>query len=103
MKKIVLITGVSRGIGNATAKLFAQKGWHVIGVAREETGNVEGVDHYIKGDVSDVADIERIFEEIRSNEGHIDVLVNNAAVQICKPIVEMSAEEWDLTMNTNLR
>jgi len=103
MKKVVLITGVSSGIGNATAKLFSQNGWHVIGVARREVDTIDGVAHYIKGDVSKVSDVEEIFDEIRSDEGHIDVLVNNAAIQICKSVVEMSVDEWDKTMDTNLR
>ncbi|KKG09822.1 short-chain dehydrogenase [Methanosarcina sp. 2.H.T.1A.6] len=103
MKKVVLISGVSSGIGNATAKLFTQKGWHVIGVSRSDVSKIEGVGHYIKGDVSIVSDVDHIFDEIRSDEGRIDVLINNAAVQICKPIVEMNVDEWNKTMDTNLR
>jgi len=103
MKKVALISGVSSGIGNATAKVFSQKGWHVIGVARKNVSAIDGVSHYIRGDVSNVSDISHIFDEIRSNEGRIDVLINNAAIQICKPIIEMSVDEWDKTMDTNLR
>jgi len=103
MKKVALISGVSSGIGNATAKLFTQNGWHVIGVARKNVSTIGGVAHYIRGDVSSVSDVDLIFDEIWSNEGRIDVLINNAAVQICKPIIEMSINEWDKIMDTNLR
>ena len=103
MSKVVLITGVSSGIGNATAKLFTQEGWHVIGVSRTKAGHIEGVDHYIPADVSKIEDLDRVFKEIKSEEGQIDSLVNNAALQICKPILETSVEEWDAVFNTNVR
>lgn len=103
MSKIVLITGVSSGIGNATAKLFTQEGWHVIGVSRTKADRIDGVDHYISADVSKIADLDRVFDEIESEEGRIDSLVNNAALQICKPVLETTVEEWDAVFNTNVR
>ena len=103
MNKVALITGVSSGIGSATAKLFAQEGWHVIGVARRKMNKPEGINHYISGDVSKVSDVQRIFDEITNEEGRIDALINNAGIQICKPLVETTVEEWDAIMNTNVR
>ena len=103
MNKVALITGASSGIGSATAKLFAQEGWHVIGVARRKMNKPEGINHYIFGDVSKVSDVQRIFDEITNEEGHIDALINNAGIQICKPLVETTIEEWDAIMNTNVR
>jgi len=103
MSKIVLITGVSSGIGNATAKLFTQEGWHVIGVSRTKADRIDGVDHYISADVSNIGDLDRVFNEIESEEGRIDSLVNNAALQICKPVLETTVEEWDAVFNTNVR
>lgn len=103
MSKVVLITGVSSGIGNATAKLFSQEGWHVVGVSRTRADHVDGVDHYISADVSKIENLDRVFKEIKSEEGQIDSLVNNAALQICKPILETSVEEWDAVFNTNVR
>ena len=44
-----------------------------------------------------------VFDEIKSEEGRIDSLVNNAALQICKPILETTVEEWDAVFNTNVR
>jgi glucose 1-dehydrogenase len=103
MSKVVLITGVSSGIGNATAKLFTQEGWHVIGVSRTKTDHIEGVDHYIPADVSKIEELDRVFDEIMSEEGRIDSLVNNAALQICKPVLETTVDEWDAVFNTNVR
>ena len=103
MSKVVLITGVSSGIGNATAKLFTQEGWHVIGVSRTKANHIDGVDHYIPADVSKIEDLDRVFNEIKAEEGRIDSLVNNAALQICKPVLETTVEEWDAVFNTNVR
>jgi len=103
MNKVVLITGASSGIGSATAELFAQEGWHVIGVARRKMNKPEGINHYISGDVSKVSDVQRIFDEITNEEGRIDALVSNAGTQVCKPLVETTVDEWDAVMNTNVR
>jgi NAD(P)-dependent dehydrogenase (short-subunit alcohol dehydrogenase family) len=102
MTRNVLITGVAGGIGSATANLFADEGWRVIGVDQKEA-EVEGVHHFIEADISNEEASARIFEEVESEEGDLDVLVNNAAIQICKPIVDMRTEEWDSTMASNLR
>lgn len=101
--RVVLITGVSSGIGSATAMLFAQEGWHVIGVSRTKADHINGVDHYIPADVSKIGDLNRVFDEIKSEERQIDSLVNNAALQICKPVLETTVEEWDAVFNTNVR
>lgn len=103
MSKVVLITGVSSGIGNATARLFNQEGWHVIGVSRTKVDHIDGVDHYISADVSKIKDLDRVFNEIEYDEGRIDSLINNAALQICKPVLETTVDEWDAVFNTNVR
>jgi len=54
-------------------------------------------------DVSDPASVHEVFEEVRSDYGELNALVNNAAVQICKPLVEMEIDEWDRVLDTNLR
>jgi len=103
MKKIVLITGVDGGIGNATARIFAKAKWHVIGVDRHQVRNEDSVHHFIQADVADAAESQRIFMEVADDEGRIDALINNAAIQICKPILETTPEEWDRVMATNVR
>ena len=102
MKKTVLITGVAGGIGSATAHIFANAGWHVIGVDLNEI-EIDDLHHFIQADVSDAKDSKRIFDDIGEREGHIDALVNNAAIQICKPLLETSPDEWDAVMATNVR
>ncbi|WP_321507964.1 SDR family oxidoreductase [uncultured Methanoregula sp.] len=103
MKKTVVITGASSGIGNAAARLFSREGWHVIGISRRKAERIEGVDHYISADLSKPEDIRNLFSEIEHDEGSVDALVNNAALQICKPLVETTIEEWDAVFDTNVR
>lgn len=103
MKPVILITGVAGGIGHATAEVFAQTGWHVIGVGRRSTPDLSGVHHFIHADISSPQDTERIYVEVAQQEGRLDALVNNAAVQICKPLLETTPEEWDMVMSNNLR
>lgn len=101
-RRVVLITGVAGGIGRSTATAFKEAEWTVVGVDRTPP-SIDAVDRFIEADVSDPEAWERISETVQREEDRLDGLVNNAAVQICKPVVEMTVEEWDRTMNTNLR
>jgi NAD(P)-dependent dehydrogenase (short-subunit alcohol dehydrogenase family) len=103
LNKIVLITGVNGGIGTATAKLFAKKRWHVIGIDKRKVELPSWIHHFIKADVSNMRAWEKISGEIAKREGRIDVLINNAAIQICKPLIKTTPEEWDTVVATNLR
>lgn len=103
-KRIVAITGVAGGIGAATVKVFAEQGWHVVGVDRRASAQTEvNVDHFIKADVATEEAPHQIFEEIASKYGQLDALVNNAACQICKPVIETTAAEWDQIFACNVR
>jgi NAD(P)-dependent dehydrogenase (short-subunit alcohol dehydrogenase family) len=100
----MLITGAAGGIGRATVNLFANKGWKVIGVDRAPFGDSfpkEGI--FIQSDISDPQALETIFDRAQSFTDSLDALVNNAAVQISKPLLETSVEEWDAVMASNLR
>jgi len=102
--RTMLITGAAGGIGRATVKLFAELGWRVIGVDRNEFGESfppEGL--YIQADISDPGVLETIYQEVHDFTSVLDAVVHNAAVQIAKPLVETTAEEWDLVMASNLR
>jgi glucose 1-dehydrogenase len=102
--KTVLITGAGGGIGRATVALFAQKGWRVIGVDRAPFGDgFPENGHFIQADISHPEVTAQIFEQARAFSPTLDALVNNAAVQIAKPLVETTVEEWDAVMASNLR
>ena len=103
MTPVVVITGVAGGIGQATAQAFADEGWHVVGVDLRREDELPEVHHFIQADVASEDASQRVFAEVEEQEGHIDALVNNAAVQICKPLVETTLEEWDAVMGANLR
>lgn len=103
MTGVALITGVAGGIGAATARVFADAGWRVVGVDRRRDGIPQAVGHFLLGDLANAADSERVFSEVADSEGRIDALVNNAAVQVCKPLVETTPEEWDAVIASNLR
>ncbi len=79
MKKVVIITGASSGIGKASASYLASKGYIVYGLARRE---VKDNFNSIKCDVTNRSEIERVFKYIYDKEGRIDVLVNNAGMGI---------------------
>jgi NAD(P)-dependent dehydrogenase (short-subunit alcohol dehydrogenase family) len=103
-QKYVLITGAAGGIGRATVAHFAQRGWSVIGVDRAEFGEGFPADGlYIQADISVGENLELIFEQARAFTTSLDALVNNAALQIAKPLVETSVAEWDAVMASNLR
>jgi NAD(P)-dependent dehydrogenase (short-subunit alcohol dehydrogenase family) len=91
------------GVGSATASVFLDEGWQVFGLDRNAPGQSPEGARFMVCDLSEPEAIEEAVGEISQIVDHLDVLVNNAAIQICKPLVEMSLEEWDLTMATNLR
>ncbi|MBS1249797.1 MAG: Dihydroanticapsin 7-dehydrogenase [Chloroflexi bacterium] len=102
--KYVLITGVAGGIGRATAHHFAEKGWGVIGIDRDPFGEeFPQIGTFIQADISCEKDWSDIFKKVAGITNHLEALVNNAAVQITKPILETSVEEWDRVMDANLR
>ena len=99
-----MITGVAGGIGQATAQYFAEKGWVVIGIDRAPFGEPfpeNGT--FLQADVSREEEWNGIFRKVEGITGHLDALVNNAAVQITKPILKTTIEEWDRVMDANLR
>jgi NAD(P)-dependent dehydrogenase (short-subunit alcohol dehydrogenase family) len=103
-KRVVAVTGVAGGIGRATAAVFRDNGWCVVGVDRRKTDDLNGdVHHFIQADVSAEDAPHMIFEQIASKFGRLDALVNNAACQVCKPVMETSAEDWDTIMACNVR
>ncbi len=102
--KTVLITGAAGGIGRATVHLFTEKDWQVIGVDRLPFGKdfpANGL--FIQAEISMPDSMESIFQQVLRFTPSLDALVNNAAVQVAKPLVETSVEEWDMVIANNLR
>ncbi len=102
--KTVVVTGAASGIGKAVAARFHAEGWNVASMdlqSDEGTGHPP-LDLFRVGDVSVPEDVRGLFEALAGKYGQVDALVNNAAVQICKPLAEMSHEEWTRTLDVNL-
>jgi NAD(P)-dependent dehydrogenase (short-subunit alcohol dehydrogenase family) len=91
--KVVLVTGASRGLGAVTVDAFLAEGARVLAVARELPGRDDGRLLDLEGDVADPATATRAVEAARSTFGGLDVLVNNAAVDLAKPLAETTEAE----------
>lgn len=108
--KTVLITGGGTGVGQATAKLFAQEGAQVVIVGRREAplratcemcGGPKAVEYRV-ADVGNRAQIVAVAEEVTRKFSRIDILVNNAGINVRKrSLAELSPEDWDRVMNVN--
>jgi NAD(P)-dependent dehydrogenase (short-subunit alcohol dehydrogenase family) len=113
MSKVVLITGASRGIGRATARLLGARGW-TVGVnyqhnepAADETaaevGRAGGHARVLHGDVSNEAEVIAMFETLERAYGRIDALVNNAGIVApSAPLADMSAERMKRVFDVNV-
>ncbi len=99
----VLITGVCGGIGRATAKAFRADGWTVIGADRAEPDTEIEVDRFELVDVSQSEQVHDLFARLRDDLDGLHALVNNAATQVNKPIIETPDEDWEYIINTNVR
>jgi len=111
--KVAIVTGASRGIGRAIAERFAAEGAKVVVnyVSNEaEAGKVvDGIKQggaeaiAVRGDVSKSADVKHLVESAVKQFGRVDILVNNAGVMVTKPALEASEEDWDRTIDVNLK
>jgi NAD(P)-dependent dehydrogenase (short-subunit alcohol dehydrogenase family) len=106
--KVAIVTGGGRGIGRATALLFAAEGAQVAICARTaaEVAAVarESADVLaITGDISDEAFVRRLFHDTADAFGRVDVVVNNAAILGRRIFPELSTELWDAVLGVNLR
>ena len=112
-RKIVLITGGSRGIGKETAKVYAENGYDVAINYVSDRTDVEGIKKefqdmgvkclMIKADVSNEEDVNNMVEKVISEFGKIDVLVNNAGITKDTLLMRMSKEDFDKVIDINLK
>ena len=107
--KVALVTGGSAGIGLGIAKRFAEEGARVFITGRrqsqldEATASIGGNAAAIRGDTSNLADLDRIYATIKTQAGRIDVLAVNAGVYEFGTLGEITEEHFDKTFNTNVR
>ena len=102
--RVMMVTGAAGGIGRAVVKVFAEAGWKVIGVDQLPFGEGFPADGlFIQASVADPQAMATIFERVAAFTPKLDALVDNAAVQVAKPLVETTVEEWDQVMAANLR
>jgi len=112
-EKVAIVTGAGSGIGAATAKLFAKEGAKValcarhedkINQLRDEINKAGGCALALVADTSKEEDIKNLMNTVHEKWGGIDILVCNAGINgVWAPIEELTVEDWDKTMNINLR
>ena len=103
MASVVLVTGSAGGIGRAVVGAFAEIGWMVLATDRRPETAPSRASRFFPSDVSREEDVQALFEKVRAEVDHLDALVNNAAIQTSKSILEMEVPEWDAVMASNLR
>jgi 3-oxoacyl-[acyl-carrier protein] reductase len=111
--RIAIVTGASRGIGRAVAERFAAEGASVVVnyVAGSKAADAVvagitaagGTAIAIQADVSKRVSVDELIAATLARFGRIDILVNNAGVMITKPVLETSEDDWDLTIDVNLK
>jgi NAD(P)-dependent dehydrogenase (short-subunit alcohol dehydrogenase family) len=107
--KVAVVTGANSGIGLATAKEFVAEGAYVFGTGRrqaeldaaaKEIGqNFTGV----QGDVSNVADLDRLYATVKEKKGHLDIIFANAGVAEFAPLGQITEAHFDKTFNINVK
>jgi NAD(P)-dependent dehydrogenase (short-subunit alcohol dehydrogenase family) len=114
MNKVILVTGSSRGIGAGLVANFVKKGYRAVinySTSAEEAGELynqisdsAGRDNIllIKADVSKRSEVRDMLDRIIDHFGGVDVLINNAGVNLDGPFLEMTDEQWQRVIDTNL-
>ncbi len=107
--KVAVITGGTSGMGLATAKRFVQEGAHVFIIGRraaELDHAVKQIGHGVtgvQGDISSLPDLDRLYETIKSEKGHLDIVFANAGVGDMLPLGEITEDHFDRTFDINVR
>ena len=110
--KVAVITGIASGIGRATALLFAREGAIVVGGDRDDVGGAATVamahqaGHamaFVPTDATDRSSVHALIDGAVAAHGRIDCLFNNVGRNLIKLVPEVTDDEWDLTLDTNLK
>ena len=107
--KIAVITGGNSGIGLATAKRFVSEGANVFIFGRRQNEIDAGVSEIgknvigIQGDVSNLADLDRLYDVVKDQKGHLDILFANAGIAQFAPLGEISEEHFDKIFRINVK
>lgn len=110
--KTVIVTGGSKGIGRDIARTFAELGANVAisGRGKEALEGALAELHRfnpnciaVSGDLSDIQEVKRLVDTAAETFGRVDVLVNNAGVNIAKPAMEVTERDWDTVLDLNLK
>ncbi|TMD29978.1 MAG: 3-oxoacyl-ACP reductase FabG [Chloroflexi bacterium] len=111
--KVAIVTGSSRGIGKAIAERYAEEGAKVTvnwaGRERDAKAVVDGIESRggealsVGADVSSSADVKKLVRATMDHFGRIDILVNNAGVMVGKSVLETTEDDWDRTIDVNLK
>ncbi len=99
--KTALVTGGTSGIGLATAQRLRAEGAQVVVTGRSRMESPEFV--VVRGDVTNLADLDRLAEVVRERFGHLDVVFANAGVATFGPLAEVTEAEYDRVMGTNVK
>lgn len=106
--QVALVTGASRGIGQAIAKRLIQQGAFVLGTATSEQG-AQAISDYLgeqgRGlvlNVTELASIDAVLKQINDEFGRLDILINNAGITRDNLLMRMKEEEWHSILETNL-
>ncbi len=111
MRKNVIITGASRGIGKSIALRFSKENFNVFIFGRDESELIKvkseieknnAYCEYFIGDVADLTFVKNSIEQILTKEEKIDVLINNAGIAIFKKFIDTSLEDFKNQINTNV-
>ena len=107
--KVAVITGRNSGIGLATAKLFVAEGAYVFITGRRQLeldAAVKEIGHNVsavQGDVANLADLDRLYANVKAKKGRIDILFANAGSATLAPLGEITEEHFDTIFNTNVK
>lgn len=101
--KILLITGCNGDIADSICLNFKKKNWTIIGLDIHHEKQNNNIDTYFECDLTEPCNFLEVLNLIRIKYGKINCFIHNAAIQICKPVWEMTDSDWENTINVNIK